>query len=189
MSVSGGPGDPAASNPYVVSFDAGPVTERDIQLTLDPSALALPPSTQLTCAVSGFLYGSIGTVYQWLADGEAVAGATSATFTPGAAEAGKAIQCRAGAQYGGGEVLYGVSHSYLIASGTTTEPPPLGPETISEPESAPSELNVGESNGATLTCNVGTWTHNPETYSYRWYRNGTEIASSGPTTRPPTATS
>jgi hypothetical protein len=183
VSVSGGPGDSSGSTPYVVTFDAGPVSQKDMSIQLDSSALALPAGTQLSCTLGGFLVAAISTSQQWLADGVPIPGATSSTFTPGPDQAGKAIQCLASATYAGDVSVLRTSRTYLIASGTTVEAPPLGPEYFYAPESEPTDLNVGESNGAKLTCNAGTWSRNPETYVYRWYRNGTEIASTPPTTQ------
>src|SRR4029079_1221383 len=97
----GGPGDSSGSTPYVVTFDAGPVSQKDISIQLDSSALALPAGTQLSCPLGGFLVAAISTSQQWLADGVPIPGATSSTFTPGPDQAGKAIQCLASATYAG----------------------------------------------------------------------------------------
>lgn len=36
--------------------------------------------------------------------------------------------------------------------------------------------------GSTLTCSKGTWTNDPTSYTYQWYRNGTPLAGfTGPT--------
>jgi hypothetical protein len=182
VSVSGGPGDATGSTPYVVEFDEGPLKEKDVTLGLDASALALPPNTELTCAAGG-AYGANGFSYQWLANGEPIAGATSSTFTPDSGQEGKAIQCQATVNYPGNSNMIGVSEPYFIGPGASTAPPPLAPGffnqpyQIQTPESNPEKLPVGSSSGAVLTCNAGSWTRNPETYTYRWYRNGVEIAS------------
>lgn len=184
VTVSGGPGDPSGSNPYRVEFNAGPLKEKDVRLELDSSALALPPGTELACAVGGvFSYGSTFFSYQWLANGEPISGATSNTFTPDSGEAGKAVQCKATVHYASEIKTLGVSEPYFIGPGSSTVVPPLAPELYNQPnqlqapESSPAKLPVGESNGAVLTCHAGSWTRNPESYTYRWYRNGVEIAS------------
>jgi hypothetical protein len=99
-----------------------------------------------------------------------------------AGEAGKAIQCKVTATYDDASKVSGTSQPYAIAAGSSPTAPPLAPPTNTYPAyptltSSPSELPVGESTGAELTCEAGPWTRNPATYTYRWYRSGTEIAS------------
>lgn len=183
VSVSGGPGDASGSNPYVVEFNQGPLKEADVTLGLDSSALALPTGTELTCQ-AGEAYGAQKFSFQWLANGEPIPGATSSTFTPDAGQAGMAVQCEAIATYAGEANTLGVSEPYYIGPGASVEPPPLPPispyrraNQLEAPESSTEKLPVGSSNGAELTCHAGEWNRNPESYTYRWYRNGVEIAS------------
>jgi hypothetical protein len=199
VDVSGGVGDASGSNPYVVEFNGGPLKERDVSLTIDATALSLPSSTELSCEGSGS-YQSSSYTYQWLADGVAVPGATSATFTPGSGEAGKAIQCQVFAQFPGPVAMVSVTAPYVIGPGPSGVRPPLmpmssGSENASQlepPESSPSTLPVGESAGSTLTCHANpwyaNWSRNPESFTYRWYRNGQEIAGSAITTTETTNT-
>jgi hypothetical protein len=177
VGVTGGVGDATGSNPYVVTFDGGPLQETDVALGLDTTELALPPGTELGCKITGDLYGSTGTEYQWLANGDPVPGATSSTFTPGPAEAGKAVQCQMRTTFKDGNQTLGATQPYRIAAGTSSTAPPKGPSTVPSPSSEV-VLKVNESKGATLTCNAtNEWSGSPESYTYRWYRNGTEIGS------------
>jgi NHL repeat len=176
VTVTGGPGDATGSTPYVINFDGASLEEEDLALSLDPTGLALPSGTTLTCSAAAPT-GASGVEYQWLENGVPIPEATSATFTPGPDQAGAAIQCKAFASYLAGSVKnLGASQPYAIAAGSSAVAPPLGPEQLAQPSSS-QPLKVGQSAGATLTCQAGTWTGAPDSYTYRWYRNGTEIAA------------
>jgi hypothetical protein len=178
VTVTGGVGDTTGSSPYLVTFDGGPLQKTDVQLGIGTTGLALPPGTELSCKIVGDLFGSTGTEYEWLANGAPIAGATSSTFTPGAAEAGKAVQCRPRTTFKDGNQTLGASQPYRIAAGSSPTAPPQGPPTVPAPESSVQFLKVNESKGAVLTCNAtNNWSGSPESYTYRWYRNGIEIGS------------
>jgi len=183
VTVSGGPGDAGGSHPYVVAFSGGPLAHQNLELGIEPSGLGMPPGTQLSCE-AGTEGGTEGSGelqadeidYQWLADGAPVAGATSSTFTPGAAEEGKAIQCQVTMIFGSAGTTT-ASRPYVITAPAPATLPPLGPASLAKPDGKPIVESAG---GNALTCQAGSWTRNPETFTYRWYRNGSEIGA--PTT-------
>ena len=53
--------------------------------------------------------------------------------------------------------------------------PPLGPAAIAEP-SGPT-ITVGGSGGETLTCEAGSWSGSPSSYTYQWYMRNDPLRS------------
>jgi hypothetical protein len=176
VTVTKGPGDPTGSTPYVVTFSGVPLARTNVDLSIEPSGLGIPSGAQLSCegALIGEKQGDFE--YQWLANGLPVAGATQATFVPGAGDEGKAIQCRVTAGFGGVKTM-AASRSYNITSPAPATLPPLGPASLPAPSGNPILESLG---GTALTCSAGSWKRAPENFTYRWYRNGVEIGS--PTT-------
>ncbi|HWP33869.1 MAG TPA: hypothetical protein VNL97_09005, partial [Solirubrobacterales bacterium] len=183
VTVTGGPGDETATSPYVVTFSGGPLAGKDQEaLEIEPSGLGVPAGTQLSCEGGPNPKPAFGelafefeypTIYQWLANGVPVAGATSATFTPGVTEEGKAIQCQATVTIGSVKTV-GTSRPYLIASPAPATLPPLGPPSLATPTGTALLEGAG---GVPLTCSASSWTRNAESFTYRWYRNGVEVGS------------
>ncbi len=66
------------------------------------------------------------------------------------------------------------SRPYFLASPAPATLPPLGPTSLDAPEGSAVLESAG---GVPLTCNAGTWTRGPETFTYRWYRNGVEVGT------------
>lgn len=185
VTVTGGPGDATGSNPYLIEFDGGPYAGTDVPflLALDASGLGIAAGTQLDCQGTPNIVGFFDPPppdkfeYQWLANGEPIPGATSQTYTTnGAADAGKAIQCRAIAVFGQAPAI-ATSSPYYIPSPAPAGSPPLGPERLAVPAVAGEPLAVGGSGGQTLTCNAGSWANVPTGYTFRWWRNGVEVGS------------
>ena len=163
------------STPYVVDFNGGPRRGENVSLLqIDTSALGIPTGSQLTC--TGSASGASSIKYQWLANGTPIGGATNASYTTTGADAGKTIQCQVAAVFALGESLV-TDTPYQIADPVPGTQPPLGPASPLATPGQSSTLTVGGAGGQTLTCNAGTWTNSPETYTYTWYRNGVQIAT------------
>ncbi len=132
---------------------------------------ALPTITG-TAKVGELLTGTAGTwsptptsvTYQWLADGAEIAGATSSTFTPGAAQLGAVITLRVTATASGwndGTATSAATAPVVKGSFTNTALPTIG----GTPE-------VGQE----LTATSGTWDPAPSSVTYQWRADGTAIS-------------
>ncbi len=102
-------------------------------------------------------------VYQWRADGTAIAGATGKTFTPTAAQLGKQLSVQVTASRTGYPTVKATSVSAKVAPGTlqTSEPPAItGTARVD----------------STLTASTGTWSPTGATYTFQWLVDGTPVA-------------
>jgi putative cell wall-binding protein/peptidoglycan/xylan/chitin deacetylase (PgdA/CDA1 family) len=99
--------------------------------------------------------------YQWLRNGTAVAGATNATYTPVAADAGATLTVRVSGTPAGGTAASATSAGVTVGAGTITSATPT--------------ITGTPRVGSVLTANPGTWTPSNVSFSYQWLRNGTAI--------------
>ena len=113
----------------------------------------------LTCNPGGWT-GSRTETYTWSRNGSVIIGATSATYTLQAADAGDTITCTAKATNAGGSAS-------ATSTGMTVPAPPR--------DTQPPTLSGTPRVGATIGCSTGSWTGKP-TYAYSWSRHGTVIA-------------
>ena len=101
------------------------------------------------------------TTYQWYRSGVAIPGASEPTYTLTASDASKVITVKVTGSRDGYVTTEQTSAGVVMANFFTTTPTP----TISGTLRA----------GYTLTANTGTWSPNPATFTYRWYRYGVAI--------------
>jgi hypothetical protein len=126
------------------------------------------PTVKGTATVGSTLKVSVGDwsptpktfEYQWLRNGNAIKGATSATYVPVAADAGKQISVR----------VVGSRVAYVTASVTS------GTVTVEKAAvRAGTPTIVGKAKvGQTLTVFTGKWSPKP-TFSFQWYADGKKI--------------
>ena len=147
-------------------------------LVSDVGAVPGPPAalgTAETCAPGAWSQGPAFS-YQWLRNGAPISGATAATYTPKAADQGKAIQCELTAQGAGATVLAVTGAPIVPPSADPGDAPPLpSPGGI-----AVTGTVLPGTAGSTLSC-AGAWYNGPE-LTYQWLRNGAPIAGASAAT-------
>lgn len=111
--------------------------------------------------------------YQWYAGGAAVAGATAATFTPTAAQVGKAIQVRVTA----------ARASYVSAASTSAATGATAPGTQAV-VAAPTITGTAQVD-QTLTVSTGSYTPKPTSVAVQWLADGAAIPGATATTFTP----
>ena len=170
--VTGGPGDGAGTNPYVITFAGGLAQGDRQQLIIDRSQLASAVGTELECVGAAFWATVDGHLdYQWLRNNQPIAGATSLTYTTTADDSGKAVQCEVTAwheQNAPFPKTRGSNSEYAVVGSVPSLLPPAPPAEIAEPSVVSGNLN-SPGNGATLKCDAGTWGNSPTEYSFQWF--------------------
>ena len=179
VSVSGGPGNPSGSSPYVVTFEGTLGGLNHQPIALQATGLGVAAGEKLKCEISNSapdFAQPTSPEYQWLANGEPISGATSAEYTVAAADAGKALQCMGRVHWSELDgTISDTNSQYTVASPVPGTSIPVGPTSVVAQTSG--TLTVGPPSGQILTCNAGSWSGGPTSYTYRWYRAGTEISS------------
>ncbi|WP_285137115.1 hypothetical protein [Microbacterium sp. lyk4-40-TSB-66] len=100
--------------------------------------------------------------YQWLRGGASISGATSATYTPVAADAGTRLSVTVTGTKSGYTTKTATSTSAVVANGALSGPVPTVTGTTKV--------------GSTLTARAGTWAPAPVTLTHQWLRNGVAIS-------------
>jgi hypothetical protein len=171
VSVSGGPGDGTGSSPYLIGFEGSLAGDDVPQLQVDRGALGVPAAgSRLVCSTDTHEVETYE--YAWLRNGQPIPGATAPTYVTTPEDAGKAIQCQVFAiNPNTGEVAISVPAHMVPPSPATAPPVPVNTRV----DGGFSRLSVGSLGGEVITCDTGSW-QNATSFSYRWYRNGVQIA-------------
>ncbi|MCB0911978.1 MAG: S8 family serine peptidase [Propionibacteriaceae bacterium] len=142
----------------------------DAAAAVQAEAAALQPGVTISGAVrvGGQLTASVTpasaaatATYQWLRDGAEVGRATDSTYTPAAEELGTTISVRA-------VLTVDAIPTTVEATAGTVAP---GTFSYSVRPYATGTFRVGR----TVRANTGTWSPEPATYSYRWFRGSKAI--------------
>lgn len=119
--------------------------------------------TVLTAVPGSWTPSPVTIGYQWMKAGQPIPGATAATYTPTAADAGARLSVRTiGTKAGYALVLKESAQTAAVALQTLTTMP------------VPTITGTARV-GSVLTANPGTWAPAPVGLSYQWKRNGTNI--------------
>lgn len=152
---------------------AGATAEQITQLpaAAAPVNTALPTVTGtpqvgqvLTCTPGTWTGNPTPTfTYQWQRGTTNIAGATNATYTAVAADAGQTLRCVVTASNTKGSASANSADTAAVTQAPANTAPPAITGTPTE--------------GEVLTVSNGTWTGSPTpTYTRQWERNGTDIA-------------
>ncbi|PPF70685.1 hypothetical protein C5C46_11975 [Rathayibacter sp. AY1E6] len=143
---------------------------------------AATPTISGTAKVGSTLTAKPGTwgpspvalAYQWKANGTALSGATSATYTPTGATLGKTITVTVtGSKAGFTAVTKTSAKTSAVVAGTLSAATPTITGTAKV--------------GSTLTAKPGTWGPSPVALTYQWKANGTAISGATSATYKPTS--
>jgi len=124
---------------------------------------ALQAGDTLTASTGSWSGSPTSYSYQWNANGTAISGAVSSTYTLLSSEAGDSITVTVSAANSGGS--------------TAATSNAVGPVTSVAPVNTVAPVISGTAQtGGVLTASTGTWTGSPTSYSYQWNANGTAIS-------------
>lgn len=138
----------------VVSGDAPAVQQLPV--------LPRPVVEQRGVACQGALFSGspVSLAYRWFRDGAAIAGATSATYTPVRSDVGRTLGCA-------------VDATNAYGSARASSDPILVGVNPAAPSGGKPALNPGDAKaGETLECERGTWKPLADRYEYAWLREG-----------------
>lgn len=156
-SVTDGAGNIATAN-RTVTVVAAPFTTATPALSGRPKV-----GTTVTARVGGWVPAPATVTYQWLRNGVAIRGATRASYTPVAADAGTRLTLTVT----GSRTGYVTARAASLSSAAAV----VAPGTLHAPRPA---IRGRARVGATLTAKAGTWSPRPA-LTYRWYANGKAI--------------
>ncbi|MGN7967907.1 hypothetical protein [Microbacterium sp. 22296] len=139
------------------------VVAKGVLTSATPTISGAPAVGTTVTAVPGAWGPSPVTLtYQWLRGGASISGATSASYTPVAADAGTRLSVTVTGTKSGYTAKAATSTSTVVANGTLTGATPTITGTTKV--------------GSTLTAKAGTWAPAPVTLSHQWLRNGVAIS-------------
>jgi len=142
-----------------------------------PFTTAPVPTITGTASVGHVLTASAGTwvptpsgiAYQWLRNGEAISGATGATYTVTAADVLAALK-----------VTVTATKADVITQSQTSTAVTVPLQQFAK--TPVPTITGGTTAGSTLTAKPGTWSPAATAYMYQWQRNGTNIAGANAAT-------
>lgn len=148
---------------WVTSGASATVAPGDLTTAVPTITGTVKVGSMLTADPGAWGPGTVGFAYQWLRNGTAIGGATSATYTPVGADAGTTLSV----------TVTGTELGYTSATTTSAPTVAVAPGDLVAPvPTIAGTMKVGES----LTVVPGTWGPVGTALAYQWLRNGTPIA-------------
>lgn len=151
----------AGSDPAtVIDMGAGGVAPSN---TVAPVASGTGVVGQQLSTTDGTWTGdaTITFTYQWQRDAVNIGGATASTYTLQAADGGTNVRCVVTGTNSAGSSSANSNAIAVEAAPVNTVAPALSGTTET---------------GQTLTCSNGTWSNNPDSFTYQWKRAGVSIS-------------
>jgi surface antigen len=146
-----------------------------VRNTASPTITGTPQvGTKLTTTNGSWSTGNLTFHYQWMANGNAISGATSKSFKPTAAQLAKHLRAKVTATKSG-------AHS---GSAKTPRTPSVAPGVFAT-TTAPTVSGTPQV-GVQLSATTGTWTP-AGAYKFRWFADGAAISGATASTFTPTA--
>lgn len=165
-------GETEGYEPATVSTATSPIASGALQATTPTLSGTAQVGKTLT-AVPGAWAPAATFTYRWLRSGTPIGGATAATYTLTAADAGASVAVEVTGQAAGYDPEARTSAAKTVAAGTLTAPTPTLSGTVRV--------------GSTVTAKPGTWTSGT-TLAYQWYASGRAISGATRSTYTPTST-
>ena len=116
--------------------------------------------------------------YQWLSNGQVIAGATADKYVPTGADLGRVIQVR---------VTASQPDAYTNGSATSASTDPVADDPSKISNKTLPVVSGTPKVGETLSTTNGTWTNDPTSFAYQWLADGTAVAGATQSTFVPTA--
>ena len=138
-----------------------------------PAVIAAPLITGVAVFPDGLLSTTGGTwdhsptgfAYRWYKDGSAIAGANAATYVPLEADIGANISSEVDA-----------ANAFGPTTAASSNGPAIADERLPALVTAPFVSGTTAFPDGLLSTTNGAWNHNPTTFAYRWYKDGSLIS-------------
>lgn len=128
------------------------------EATRSPAITGTPDEgATLTCDSGGWANDPVRYAYAWRRDGQAINGATAATYVVAPADAGAELTCAVTAVNRGGSVT-------AVSAAAGGPAPPVA--------DAPPQVTGTVAYGQALTCQPGSWSGSVTSQAVRWLRDG-----------------
>ena len=137
--------------------------DRAVANTAAPTITGTPAVGAPLTAKAGTWTSGATLAYQWLANGKAIAGATSATLTPTVGMLGQQLSVR----------VVATKRGYVSGSAASVRTAAVAPGTMAS-TAAPAVSGTSRVDEV-LTVRAGTWSPKPKSTTIQWYADGKAI--------------